>query len=96
MSEFRVERGRATLICHGSRIETRYLLHIDLGGRAVMVELLDRPDGLACGQSVQLVLSDGDVLNCQLLDDTSMCTIIGDGFRRRHSDPSTIGRERGA
>jgi hypothetical protein len=96
MSELRVETGRATLICQGSRIETRYSLHIDLGGRAVMVELFDRPAGFACGESVQLVLSDGNVLNCQLLDDTTMCTIIGDGFRRRAGDPSTSGRERGA
>jgi hypothetical protein len=82
MSGFRMEVGEATLLCGGTSIDTRYQLHIDIGGRAVMVELLDRPQGLACGQSVQLVFSDGRVLECQLLDDTRMCTVIGDGFRR--------------
>ena len=83
MSSFRVEKGTGTLICGQSRLETRYQLHIDIGGRAVMVELLDRPDGMACGDTVQLRFEDGGSLDCQVLDNTSMCTIVGGGLRHR-------------
>jgi hypothetical protein len=81
MSEFRTEAGTAVLVCSRASLTTRYVLHIDLGGRAVMIELLDRPDGLACGDCVQVMFADGRTLDCQLLDDTQMCTIVGDGFR---------------
>jgi hypothetical protein len=81
VSLFRVEQGTATLVCGQARIETRYLLHIDIGGRAVMVELVDRPDGMASDETVQLFLENGRVLQCQVLDNTSMCTIVGDGLR---------------
>ena len=83
MSEFRLEQGTATLMCGQTRLETRYQLHIDIGGRAVMVELLDKPEDLASWESVQLLFMDGCVLDCQVLDSTGMCTIIGDGFRHR-------------
>jgi hypothetical protein len=81
MSAFRFEEGTATLICRQLRLETRYQLHVDIGGRAVMVELLDRPDGMACGDTVQLLFEDGGRLECQVLDNTSMCTIVGGGLR---------------
>jgi hypothetical protein len=81
MSDFDLERGTATLICGRTRLETRYLLHIDLGGRAVMVELFDRPQGLACGDTVRLLFRDGRALECQVLDDSAMCTIVGEGLR---------------
>ena len=82
MSSFRVENGTATLVCGPSRIETRYQLHVDIGGRAVMVELVDRPDGMACGDTVKLIFGDGGFLECQVLDNTSMCTIVGSGMRQ--------------
>jgi hypothetical protein len=81
VSLFRVEQGTATLVCGQARTETRYRLHVDVGGRAVMVELVDRPDGLADGDTVRLLFGDGGVLDCQVLDDTPMCTIVGDGLR---------------
>jgi hypothetical protein len=81
VSAFRIEHGTATLVCGQARLETRYHLHIDIGGRAVMVELLDRPDGMASDETVQLLLEDGHILQCHVLDNTSMCTIVGDGLR---------------
>jgi hypothetical protein len=82
VSEFRTETGTAVLVCQRTSLTTRYVLHIDLGGRAVMIELLDRPDGLACGAAVKVMFDDGRTLACQVLDDTHMCTIIGDGYKR--------------
>jgi hypothetical protein len=82
MSAFHIENGRATLICGQTRLATRYQLHVDIGGRAVMVELVDRPDGMSCGEVVQLVFDDGGVLECQVLDNTPMCTVVGGGLRR--------------
>jgi hypothetical protein len=81
MSDFDLERGTATLICGHARLETRYLLHIDIGGRAVMIELLDRPHGLLCGETVRLLFHDGRALDCQVLDDSAMCTVVGEGLR---------------
>jgi hypothetical protein len=82
MSPFRTETGAAVLACGRISLSTRYVLYVDLGGRAVMIELMDRPSGLSCDEAVQVMFEDGRVLDCQVLDDTPMCTVIGDGFRR--------------
>jgi hypothetical protein len=82
VSEFKTSEGIGRLLCKPDDIRTRYVLHMDVGGRAVMVELLDRPTGLRCDDQVRLVLEDGRSLVCQILDDTPMCTVIGDGFLR--------------
>jgi hypothetical protein len=65
-------------------------MHIDVNGRVVMAELLDRPVGLGCGQTVQLFVEDGRVLDCQILDDTRMCAVVGEGHLRkaRSASPS--------
>jgi hypothetical protein len=60
----------------------RYWLYRDASGRAAMIELLDRPHGVASDLTVRVVLDDGRYLSCQVLDDTTMCTVVGDGRSR--------------
>lgn len=68
------------LVLKDLRIPTRYRLHAHIGGRAVMVELLDRPSGIASDEHIRFVVEDGRVLTCQVLDDTPLCAVEGEGL----------------
>lgn len=78
MSAFQTTTGEGKLIHDGVEIATRYVLYRDDSGRAVMLELLDRPLGKFSDEGVQVILSNGRCLKCQILDDTPMCTVIGE------------------
>jgi hypothetical protein len=68
------------LVAKDLRISTRYRLHAHVGGRAVMIELFDRPSGIAPDEHIRFVAEDGRVLSCQVLDDTPMCAVEGEGL----------------
>jgi hypothetical protein len=80
LSELMTETGTGLLIFEQTNMPTRYRLHADVGGRAVMIELFDRPAGMASGEHVRVALGDGRIIRCQILDDSHMCTVVGDGL----------------
>jgi hypothetical protein len=80
LSELTTETGTGLLIIEQTHIPTRYRLHVHVGGRAVMIELFDRPRGLGSDEHVRVSLADGRVLRCQILDDSPMCAVVGDGL----------------
>jgi hypothetical protein len=45
-----------------------------------MIELYDRPPDLPPDTDVQMLLADGRVIGCKILDDTPMCAVIGEGL----------------
>ena len=80
LSELMTETGTGLLIIEQRHIPTRYRLHAHVGGQPVMIELFDRPPGLAADEHVRVSLADGRVLRCQILDDSPMCTVVDDGL----------------
>jgi hypothetical protein len=86
MSDLQTITGVGRLIHEQTERQIRYRLYVDPSGRATMIELLDRPDGLASDRTVRVVLQDGRYLSCQVLDDTPMCAVIGDGILQRERD----------
>jgi hypothetical protein len=79
VSDWQTLTGNGRLIDGQSEFPTRYRLYRDASGRAAMIELLDRPDGMVSDRTVRVVLEDGRYLSCQVLDDTPMCTVVGEG-----------------
>lgn len=56
-----------------------YKVHISpANGQASIVELDPKPPATD-GERVRLTLADGRVLNCEVLDDSPFCAVIGDG-----------------
>ena len=80
MSEFVISTGMGLLRLTNREVPIHYRLHAHIGGRAVMIELLDRPSDLASDEHVRVVLDGGRELRCQVLDDTPMCTVVGEGL----------------
>jgi len=62
------------------RIATvKYTVHLSSGnGQATVVEFEPKPRAKD-GDLVHLTLEDGNVLNCQILDDSPYCAVVGDG-----------------
>jgi hypothetical protein len=85
VSDWQTLTGNGRLIHGQSEFPTRYRLYRDASGRAAMIELLDRPEGVASDRTLRVVLEDGCYLSCQVLDDTPMCTVVGEG-RPREAD----------
>jgi hypothetical protein len=81
VSELVTSTGTGVLVSKDLKVSTRYRLHARFGGRAVMIELLDRPGNIASDEHVHVVLENGRVIACQVLDDTSMCAVEGEGLR---------------
>jgi hypothetical protein len=80
VSEFVISTGTGALVLTNRRVPIHYRLHAHVGGRAVMIELLDRPPGVASDEQVRVVLEGGQELCCQVLDDTPMCAVVGEGL----------------
>ena len=56
-----------------------YKIHFSpANGQASVVELDPKPPAKD-GEFVHLTLEDGRVLNCQVLDESPFCAVIGDG-----------------
>ena len=51
-----------------------------------MIGLLDRPEGVISDRLVRVETEDGRLLDCQVLDDTPMCTVVGDGHLSRRRE----------
>jgi hypothetical protein len=79
VSEWQTLTGNGRVIHGQLEFSTRYRLYRDASGRAAMIELLDRPDSVVSDRTVRVVLEDGRYLSCQVLDDTAMCTVVGEG-----------------
>ena len=64
-----------------------YKIHFSAAnGQASVVEIEPKPLARD-GQFLHLTLEDGRVLNCQVLDESPFCAVIGDGpiiERRKH------------
>jgi hypothetical protein len=72
--------GTGRLLLTDREVPIHYRVHAHVGGRVVMIELLDRPSGVASDERVRVLLESGRELMCQVLDDTPMCTVIGEGL----------------
>ena len=74
-------RGTGRLHRGGQLIGTvKYLVHIaPANGQATVVQFEPRPDSANEGDLVHLTLEDGRVVNCQILDDSPYCAVVGDG-----------------
>jgi hypothetical protein len=83
VSELVTSTGTGSLVMKNGTVTIHYRLHAHIGGRAVMIELLDRPYGLASDEDVRVVLEGGGELSCHVLDDTSMCAVVGEGLSER-------------
>jgi hypothetical protein len=81
VSELVTSTGTGVLVSKDLRVSTRYRLHAHFGGRAVMIEVLDRPDGIARDEQIHVVIENGRVMACRVLDDTVMCAVEGEGLR---------------
>jgi hypothetical protein len=56
-----------------------YKIHFStVNGQASVVELKPKPP-VKNGALMHLTLEDGRVINCQVLDDSPFCAVIGDG-----------------
>jgi hypothetical protein len=81
VSELVTSTGTGVLVSKDLKVSTRYRLHAQFGGRAVMIELLDRPGNIASDEHVHVVLENGRVIACRVLDDTALCAVEGEGLR---------------
>jgi hypothetical protein len=81
VSELVTSTGTGVLVSRDLKVPTRYRLHAQFGGRAVMIEVLDRPEGIARDEHVHVILENGRVIACRVLDDTLMCAVEGEGLR---------------
>lgn len=72
--------GEGALHCGPRRIgSVSYRIHFNpANGQASVVELEPKPPAKD-GDLVHLTLEDGRVLNCELLDNSPFCAVIGDG-----------------
>jgi hypothetical protein len=56
-----------------------YAIHVNpANGQATVAELEPKPLA-ADGELVHLTLEDGRVVNCQMIDDSPYCAVVGDG-----------------
>ena len=62
-------------------VPVTYAVNADINGQANIVELDPEPVRAKDGDVLQLTLEDGRWLNCQKVDDSRFCAVIGDGPR---------------
>ena len=77
--------GRASVKC-GQRDLGALEYNVDVGrGGRVSVVRFDRPPDVADGETLHLTLEDGRMLDCQVIDSSPFCAVVGDGpyFDRR-------------
>ena len=55
-----------------------YRVEVDMGGHASIVRF-DRRPKVKEGEQLHLTLEDGRMLDCQVLDASSYCAVVGDG-----------------
>ena len=55
-----------------------YRVEVDMGGHASIVMFERRPKATE-GDQLHLTLADGRMLDCQVLDASSYCAVVGDG-----------------
>lgn len=61
--------------------EADYILHLDPSGRVHIVQFAHRPDDLSDGDRLLVRMDDGRILECQVIDDSPYCAVVGDGPR---------------
>jgi len=80
--------GRGT-VRRGPRVlaTVSYKIHVAPGNRCASVAEFDPKPPAASGDLVHLTLEDGRVLNCQIVDDSPYCAVVGDApiIERRQS-----------
>jgi hypothetical protein len=61
-----------------------YRIEMDIGGQANVVKFSERPKAKN-GDRLHLTLEDGRMLDCQVLDASPYCAVVGEGpyFDRR-------------
>ena len=65
----------------------RYRVEVDAAGHASVVMFERRPKAKE-GDQLHLTLEDGRMLDCQVLDASSYCAVIGDGpYHDRRTEP---------
>jgi hypothetical protein len=71
--------GRGT-VRQGSRVlaNVAYTIHVGPGNRCATVAEFDPKPPATDGDLVHLTLEDGRVLNCQIVDDSPYCAVVGD------------------
>jgi hypothetical protein len=84
-------RGTGYVKC-GSRSlgRIRYRVEVGTGGQASLVKFARRPPAND-GDKLHLTLEDGRMLDCQVIDDSAYCAVVGDGpyLDRRTSERPT-------
>jgi hypothetical protein len=66
-----------------------YRVEVDMGGHASLV-MFDRRPKAKEGAQLHLTLEDGRMLDCQVLDASSYCAVVGDGpYLDRRSEART-------
>jgi hypothetical protein len=65
----------------------RYQVEVDPGGQASVVKFEHQPNA-EDGDTLHLTLEDGRMLDCQVIDSSAYCAVVGDGpyLDRRQSD----------
>ena len=65
----------------------RYQVEVDPGGHASVVKFERQPNA-EDGDTLHLTLEDGRMLDCQVIDSSPYCAVVGDGpyLDRRQSD----------
>jgi len=76
-----VKRGPSDLGRFGYQVE------VDAGGHASVVKFERQPHAEE-GDTLHLTLEDGRMLDCQVIDSSAYCAVVGDGpyLDRRKSD----------
>jgi hypothetical protein len=71
----------------------RYRVEVGNGGQATLVKFAHRPPAND-GDTLHLTLEDGRMLDCQVIDASSYCAVIGEGpyVDRRTSERPRGGR----
>jgi hypothetical protein len=72
----RITRGHGRIESGHFQAEAGFELHQDPSGRVLFVVFDEHPDALADGTLIQLTLSDGRVLTCQVLGDSPLCSVV--------------------
>jgi hypothetical protein len=64
-----------------------YRIELGLGGQASIVKF-ERPPSAEDGETLHLTLEDGQMLDCQVIDASPYCAVIGEGpYLDRRTDP---------
>jgi hypothetical protein len=72
-------RGTGTVKCGPRNLGTLdYRVEVGSGGQASLVEFERRPQAKD-GDKLHLTLEDGRMLDCQMLDNSPFCSVVGEG-----------------